>query len=491
MNNFENDYYGDVQLEPVPLPYDPNSIKKKKRSPYEDSAYVTPYDTQPQRSKPTDAPVDAESQQPQKSRGKKSGGFFRTFVCSLLILALVLGCCLGTAYLVDYRWQKEAELQNRVTEQKIDILQAKIDALEENQSQTGVVPPPEMPEGTLTPSQIYANNVDAVVEVCCVETETDWDGQTSGVITGGGSGFIISDDGYVVSNCHVVEGAEQLLVVTMDGIQYEAELVGADQSNDVSLLKIQGEDLPCVTIGSSDALAVGDQVVAIGNPLSDLTATLTVGYISGKDRVIATEGITRNMLQTDAAINSGNSGGPLFNLYGEVVGITTSKYTGVSNSGVDIESISFAVPIDDAVPVLEDLKEFGYVKTAYLGVYVRSVSEAAQEYGLPAGAFVEEVFADSAAQKAGVQAQDIIVDLGGYDVDSLNSLTQVLRKFQAGEETTITVYRAGKQINMVIILGEEPREVQSEVPEIIPEESTQEEIWDPFQFFSPFFEFPE
>ena len=222
-------------------------------------------------------------------------------------------------------------------------------------------------------------------------------------------------------------------------------------------MKIQAENLPHVTLGSSDALVVGDQVFAIGNPLGELTSTLTVGYVSAKERMVTTEVGAMSMIQTDAAINSGNSGGPLFNTKGEVVGITTAKYSGTSGSGATIEGIGFAIPIDDVTGILDDLKEFGYVTSAYLGVSVRDVDSYGVAYGLPAGAFVDEVVEGAAAHTAGVQPRDIITNIGGYEIAGVNDLLSALRKMEPGEDTTITVYRLGQEMNLKITLEEKPQ----------------------------------
>ena len=235
-------------------------------------------------------------------------------------------------------------------------------------------------------------------------------------------------------------------------------MIGYDSGVDVALLKVEATQLPFVKLGSSDALVVGEQVCAIGNPLGEFTYTLTVGYLSAKDRMVSTGGNANNMLQTDVAINSGSSGGPLFNTKGEVVGITTAKISGESNTGVAIDGLSFAVPIDDVLSIIEDLRTYGYVTGAYIGVMVRDVDENGQSYGLPAGAFVEEVTAGLAAEKAGLQAKDIIVNLGGYDVQSVSDLTRVLRKFKAEDTTTITVYRSGQRVDLKITFGAKPVE---------------------------------
>jgi len=289
----------------------------------------------------------------------------------------------------------------------------------------------------------------------------------------------------------VVEGDGKLSVITWDNAEHPAKLIGFDKANDVALLKIQAEGLQAVTLGSSDSLVVGDQVVAIGNPLGELTATQTVGYVSAKERDVTTDGFAINMIQTDAAINSGNSGGPLFNMRGEVVGITTAKYSGTSSSGATIEGIGFAIPIDDVSGMLSDLANLGYVTGAYLGVSVSDMdASAADYYNMPVGAYVVEVVEGNCAHAAGIQVKDIIVDVGGYKVTNVNSLGRVLRNFQAGDETTITVYRGGKELILSITLDEKPAADQPEtvpegqIPENMPDSGDFEE-W--YQFFEDFF----
>jgi serine protease Do len=261
----------------------------------------------------------------------------------------------------------------------------------------------------------------------------------------------------VVTNCHVVEGNGSLSVALTNGKKYDAKLIGSDDTNDVALLKIEAEGLRPVTIGSSDALIVGDQVVAIGNPLGELTSTLTVGYVSAKERDVNTDGFAINMIQTDAAINSGNSGGPLFNMKGEVVGITTAKYSGTSGGGATIEGIGFAIPIDDVTGLLADIGSYGYVTGAYLGVTVSDMNAtAADYYGLPMGAYVQKVDAGLAAERAGIQPKDIITSVGGIPVGSVNDLTRALRNFKAGDLTVVTVYRGGREMNFHVTLDAKP-----------------------------------
>ena len=417
--------------------------QNKPVSPFADSPYESVYQEQ------QTAPV----------KEKKTTKTGKRFLSVALVIALILLACGATAAGVSVYWSEKLEALDDAMEDQLDVLQDKINGLQSGSS--GAVTVPTV-EGALTPGSVYAQNVQAVVAISNQALTTNIYGQVSQTASSG-SGFIISENGYVVSNYHVVEGASKLTVLTSDGQEYEAQLIGYDATNDLAVLKIEGEGFPYVKLGSSDALAVGDQVMAIGNPLGELTSTLTVGYVSAKDREVNTDGTYLNMLQTDAAINSGNSGGPLFNCFGEVVGITTAKYSGTSNSGATIEGIGFAIPIDDVAGMIQDLMRQGYVSSAYLGVMVRDMdSSVSQAYGLPMGVYVDDVTKGSCAETAGVQAKDIIVGLGGQEIGSMSELSRVLRELEPGETTTITVYRSGSQVSMDITLDEKPRDTQQE-----------------------------
>ena len=437
-------------------------VQPEKKSPYADSPYECVYTEPEMRQKRKPAKT--------KRRGRP------LLVCLLLICA-----CVVTAALVTNRWENRMVRMENAMNEKFEALKQIYSEQKQNSGSA------QLPvTGPMTPGQVYAQNVDAVV---AVNTRIE---SSNGIAEGSGSGFIISADGYVVTNYHVVEGAKQVTVIPHGAEEMTAKVVGTDSTNDVALLKVEGENLPFVTLGSSDALKVGDQVAAIGNPLGELTATLTVGYISAKDRIVDTDGTVINMLQTDAAINSGNSGGPLFDMNGKVIGITTAKYSGNSNSGATIEGLGFAIPMDDVVGILADLKEFGYVTGAYLGVYVRDVDASAQSYGLPAGAYIEEAIRGYCAQEAGIRAGDIVVNLGGYDVDSVTTLTRVLRRFKAGDSVSVTVYRAGRQEYITVVLDEKPVQTEDTLPEATQPENNQNQnqngsIFPWFDFFAPFF----
>lgn len=434
-------------------------------------------------------PVQPEFPPKQEKTRKKNGKIvFKTILSAVLILALVLGSCVVTASVVNSRWEEENQKMQESFNQQIGAMQQQIQSIEESSnspvaSGNSVSGSPVATGESLSPSQVYAKNVDAVVMIAgYVGTRNSYTAISTG------SGFFISADGYVLTNCHVIEGANSVSVTTRNGKRYDAAIVGYDATNDVALLKVDAGEFPYVTIGSSADLIVGDQVAAIGNPLGELTSTMTVGYVSGKERDVTTDGTTINMIQTDAAINSGNSGGPLFNMKGEVVGITTAKYSGNSSSGASIEGIGFAIPIDDVMKVVADLKEFGYVKSAYMGIMVRDLNvEMAEIYGLPVGAYVDSVEAGGPAAKAGMQTKDIITGLGEFSIRNMSDLTRALRTFEPGDTTTIYIYRAGAQLQLRITLMERPREADTTTPTEpesgMPNEGSYEDWYD---YFFPF-----
>ncbi len=405
-------------------------------------------DPQPQQEQPNYIPP--VSPQPPKPKKERKG--FRRLVSVLLVLALVVGSCGATAFIMNNRFQKEMKALTQQMNDKIAAVQK--DAGKHSGAASGR---PLASGEYLTPGEVYQQNVDAVVAITVkVEDVDNYGRAVSGFSSG--TGFFITSDGYVITNHHVIEGGTEVTVTTHDEQEYSAQIVGYEANNDLALLKVEGENLPYATIGSSSDLLVGDQVVAIGNVLSTFASSLTVGYVSGVDRVVDTQGVAMNMNQTDVAINSGNSGGPLFNMRGEVVGITTAKFSGQSSSGVSIEGIGFAIPIDDVTGMVEDLKNFGYVTGAYLGVMVLDVDSTAQFYGVPAGAYIESVTDGGAAQKGGIQPKDIITEIGGYPVTSVSDLTRVLRKFKAGDQVSVEVYRNGEFKTLTLVLDEKPRE---------------------------------
>lgn len=345
----------------------------------------------------------------------------------------------------------------------------------------------------LTASQVYQNNVNSTVGIT-TEITTNYFGYKT-TAAASGSGFIITDDGYIVTNHHVIEGANSVKVTLYDNTQYDAEIVGSDESNDIAVLKIDASGLTPVTLGDSEALSVGDNVVAIGNPLGELTFTLTSGVVSAKDRSITTSNsVMMNLIQTDCAINSGNSGGALFNMYGEVVGVTNAKYSSNSSTEASIDNIGFAIPINNVKDIVTSIIENGYVVKPYIGVSVETVSSDMKSYGIPEGAVVRVVNEDSPAEKAGLKENDIITKADDEDITSSNDLVSKIKKASKGDKIKLTVYRQGEEKTIELTVDETKQDTakKEEEEEEQPEQDEQQYSYrggqgfegiDPFEFF--------
>ena len=311
--------------------------------------------------------------------------------------------------------------------------------------------------GTLTAAQIYEQACRQVVGITTEVTYTNFFGMNSSSAVSG-TGFIVSADGYILTNYHVIELAAQntkdVNVILHDGTRYTAAIVGYEKYNDLAVLKIDAEGLSPVTFGDSSSISVGDTVYAVGNPLGELDFSMSTGHVSALDRLITSDesGVAINMFQIDAAVNSGNSGGPVYNAAGEVVGIVTAKY-----ASTGVEGLGFAIPVNDAVSIAGDLIRQGYVSgKAYMGVSIdqRYNSMYAQYWGMPLGAYVYSVESGSCADKAGVREKDIITAIGEHEITGYTDLTSALHSFSAGDTTELKVYRGGEDITLTITFDE-------------------------------------
>ena len=306
----------------------------------------------------------------------------------------------------------------------------------------------------MTAAEVYAANVNSTVGITTQVTTNFWGYTTQSAASG--SGFILSADGYLLTNYHVIESASSIKATLYNGKSYDATLIGYDESNDIAVLKIDAEGLTPVTLGNSDNLNVGDDVIAIGNPLGELTFSLTSGSVSALNReVTLSSNVTMNLIQTDCAINSGNSGGALFNLYGEVVGITNAKYSGSSGSGASIDNIGFAIPINSVRSIVDSIIEKGYVTKPYIGVMVSDVGEESTKYGLPEGAAVVSVTEGGPAEKAGIKANDIITEVNGKAISGKSDLSAVISEHAAGDKLTLSIYRQGETLSVTVEIGEQ------------------------------------
>jgi serine protease Do len=304
----------------------------------------------------------------------------------------------------------------------------------------------------LSAADIAAIAANSVVEIRTETVTTDsWMQQY--VTNGAGSGVIISQDGYIVTNNHVIDGANKITVRLKSGTTYSATLIGTDSKTDVAVLKIKASGLTPAVIGDSDSLKVGDTALAIGNPLGQLGGTVTEGIISALDRELVIDGKTMRLMQTDAAINPGNSGGGLFNDKGELIGIVVAK-----SSGSDVEGLGFAIPVNTAKSVAGELMQYGYVKgridTGMTFIDLTSAQKALR-YGVgKLGVYVKSVQSGSSAASAGFKSGDLITLVGNTKITDGTALTQAFENYKVGDTVKITVERNGNSVQLTLTLGE-------------------------------------
>ena len=318
----------------------------------------------------------------------------------------------------------------------------------------------------MQPAEVYASTVNSTVSINCSSQSTNIFGQTTQSASSG-SGFIISEDGYIVTNYHVIDGARAIKVTFNNGETYDAKLVGGEELNDVAVLKVDGvKNLKPVVLGDSDDLVVGETVCTIGNALGSLSFSQTSGGVSATDRAVTmSDGTVINLIQTDCTINSGNSGGPLFDSYGRVAGITSAKYSNNGDSSsASIEGIGFAIPINDVLDIITDYMQYGYVTgRPYMGVLSPAdvTEQYMQAFGWPAGVYVNGVEEGSCAETAGIKRGDIITKLDDTEITGTAQLTSVKNGYRAGDTVTVTVYRGGEYLNLELTFDEQKDTTQS------------------------------
>ena len=381
------------------------------------------------------APVGPAHSKPKEKKEKKYVTKGALIAC--MILTMILSSLLG-AFISGTYFAKNTS-DGRTARQDADLSQLDLgDA-------TG---------SELTVAQIVDKNEDAVVEILMSGTAQNMWGQMQ-LVQGAGSGVIMTEDGYIATNTHVIQGANKVEVTLHNGESYPARIIGSDPANDIAVIKIEAKGLTTATIGDSSTVDVGDLAVAIGNPLGQLGGTATTGIISALDRTLDVEGTTLTLMQTDAAINGGNSGGGLFNKKGELIGIVESKA-----SAVGVEGLAFALPINNVSPIINDfIKNGGNVQAAEatpaVGVVISDVSEEnAQYYGLEsAGVFIAQVTGEN-AMKAGFQQGDRIVSFNGTKINNSNEFITLVRKCKVGDTVTIVVSRNGQEIEIKTVLEE-------------------------------------
>lgn len=381
-----------------------------------------------------------------EERPRKKQSFFKSTAAK--VIAIVLACAIiGTGCGFGGAALYRSSTRQTVTLQQSDRAPVTV-SVKQVDGQT-----------KMEPAEVYASTVNSVVSINTTATAgTNIFGQTVETASAG-SGFIISSDGYIVTNYHVVKGATSVKVTLYSGDTYDATVIGGDSDYDVAVIKINAGGLPAVTLGNSADVNVGDTVLAIGNPLGELTFSMSQGIVSCCDRAINVDGTPFNMIQVDASINPGNSGGPLVNLYGEVVGIVSAKYSSYSNTTV--EGLGFAIPISDVQAIITDIIENGQVTgKAYLAIKAGTMTEqmAAQyDIDITEGVFVYSTESGGAGEKAGLQLGDVITKLNDTAITSMTDLTMAKKSYKAGDTVTLTVYRSGEYITLDLTFDQQPQ----------------------------------
>ena len=313
------------------------------------------------------------------------------------------------------------------------------------QSPAGIPTVASDEDGALSLQEIYRRCIGSVVSIVTVTPS----GKASG------TGIIMSEDGYVITNHHVIESAQAVSVLTSDNQEYAASVVGSDETSDLAVLKVEAEGLQAAEFGDSSVLQVGDSVAAIGDPLGTaLRGTMTDGIISAINRDLTVNDRTMSLIQTNAALNNGNSGGPLINCYGQVIGINTMKMSNFYSLSTTVEGIGFAIPIDTAKPIIDELIEKGYVSgRPAIGIDGETLPATYRiYYRLPQGIYVTRVYRNSDAAAKGVSEGDIITAINGVSVTTMEQLNRVKNQFTAGQTITLTIYRGGVSSDVEIIL---------------------------------------
>ena len=395
--------------------------------------------------------------QPSAKKRKRAGLWI-----VLVVLALITGVISWTVNFMDMQTEpgeKEASLFRRQTEPELysvpeeEIMTAREEPIV-NDKETLVIGKtpksveniPASQEDALSLQQIYEKVYPSVASISCIKSGG----------SGTGTGIVMSRDGYVITNYHVIEEAQQIYVLLGENDRYEAELVGGDEITDLAVLKVQAANLQKAEFGDSDVLRVGDAVVAIGDPLgTQLRGTMTDGIVSAINRDLNLSGRKMTLIQTNAALNSGNSGGPLINCYGQIVGINTMKIGNYySSSGATVEGIGFAIPITQAKPILDELISQGYVSgRPAIGIQGQAIDLRGQLfYHLPAGVLITGILEDSDAHQKGLEPDDVIVGFNGMEISSLDDLVAAKDDYEAGDLVELTIYRGGRYYRVEITL---------------------------------------
>lgn len=403
----------------------------------------------------------------QPDRRPHKGVTLTQMIACLLVMA-VLSSGLTALLLKGGNTTSQAESTTTTQDNTIVVDESKSTTEDSTQSQPANTTPPSenlqvSTATTLSPSitsSVIQSSMSSVVGIYLSATTINYTGASEEEDLGSGSGVIITSDGYIVTNNHVVEGGQNIRVCLQDGSEYEATLIGTDSYSDLAVIKIDATGLPAATLGASSNMTVGDPVFAVGNPLGVLSSSVSQGIISGLDRTINVDGHNMTLMQTDAAVNPGNSGGGLFNANGELIGIVNAK-----SYGLDVEGIGFAIPMDTAKSIIMDLIDLGYVTgRPYLGI---SMQDVALRFGsgyssnpffsfggnYVTGVQVVAVEEGSPAQNAGLQVNDVIVGLNDQEITGTSQLSALLYEYKVGDTVTISVLRGNETQQLSVTLG--------------------------------------
>lgn len=435
--------------------------------------YYTPREPRPAELTPRELRKKRKAERREEKKQKRMnrrGSFAGTL--AICLICAILGA-VGGAALVTYKYDPVIEkleqslnqnnFADMVSDQENNAFAA---AAEEPLAEAAAEAGPIAGEAETEEETVYVPTANDIYSMACgqtvgITTEVTYQNffgvKSSSSVTG--SGFFITDDGYILTNYHVIEYAYEygytVFAATSDGTQYEAEIVGVESSNDLAVLKVDASGVSPAYMGDSNAISVGETVYAVGNPLGELEFTMTTGSVSALNREIVTESGTDpiNMFQIDAAVNSGNSGGPVYNSMGEVIGVVTAK-----SKGTGIEGLGFAIPSNDAVKIADDLINKGYVTgKPLLGLTVDDgyTSVYTQYYDMPAGAYVRTVAVGGAADAAGIKKNDVITRLGGVEIADSAALRAEIKTYSAGDSAEVEIYREGEYLTVTVIFDEQ------------------------------------
>ena len=405
--------------------------------------------------------INATYQEPWEDGSKKRGGKNRT---GLKITAMALSCALlggaaGAGVMYGVGSHGDATSVNVSNRPASTVALKSVDG-----------------KTAMSDAEVYAANVNSVVSINTTGASgTNIFGQEVETASAG-SGFILTQDGYIVTTHPVIADANTVKVTLYNGDTYDASIIGGDEDYDIAVLKIDATGLQAVTLGNSDDLNVGDHVLAVGNPLGELTFSMSGGMVSSVNRTINVDGTPFNMIQTDTSINPGNSGGPLFNQYGEVVGIVSAKYSSAANTSA--EGLGFAIPMTDVLAMIQDIMTNGYVTNKpYLGITQGSMNAqmAAQyRYDITEGVFVYSVESGSAADKAGLKMGDVITKVDNTTIANSDDLIAVKKNYSAGDTATFTIYRDGKTQTLSVTWDSVPAEDKTSTQQQQTQQNTQD-----------------